>query len=136
MESCTGGLLASTLTDTPGSSAYFKGGLVAYSNEIKIGFGVDAGLIAKHGAISPEVARAMAEAARRRLGTNVGIGITGVAGPDEVEGKPVGTVHIAIDDRGTKKAFSLHLPPRRLEIKRRAALLALVELRKLLLSSE
>ena len=135
MESCTGGLLASTLTDIPGSSVYFKGGLVSYANEVKTDFGVGAEIIAAHGVISPEVADAMAEAARSRFGTDIGIGITGIAGPDEVEGKPVGTVHIAIHLRNVKKVFSFTLPPRRLEVKQRAVFIALVELRRILLAS-
>lgn len=87
MESCSGGLLAATITDTPGSSIYFKGGLVAYSNEAKIAYGVAPQLISDYGAISSEVAQAMAEAARLRFGADIGVGITGVAGPDEMEGK-------------------------------------------------
>ena len=133
MESCTGGLLASTLTDAPGSSAYFKGGLVAYSNEMKSAWGVDAKLIEERGAVSPEVAQAMATAARLRLGADIGIGITGVAGPTEIEGKPAGTVYITIDDGGKSRLISANYPPRRPDVKRRAALAALFELRKTLL---
>ncbi|MCK4723135.1 MAG: CinA family nicotinamide mononucleotide deamidase-related protein, partial [Dehalococcoidia bacterium] len=118
MESCTGGLLASTITDVPGSSNYFKGGLVAYTNEVKIYYGVDAALLESHGAISPEVACAMAEAARHRLGADIGVGITGVAGPDAVEGKPVGTVYIAIDNGKEKRLIRGTYPPLRHEVKR------------------
>jgi len=134
MESCTGGLLASTITDVPGSSNYFKGGLVAYTNEVKIYYGVDAALLERHGAISPEVACAMAEAARHRLGADIGVGITGVAGPDAVEGKPVGTVHIAIDNGKEKNLIRGTYPPLRHEVKRRATYHALFELRRTLLS--
>jgi nicotinamide-nucleotide amidase len=134
MESCTGGLLASTITDIPGSSDYFKGGLVAYTNEVKVAYGVDAALIAQHGAISAEVAGDMAEVARLRLGADIGVGITGVAGPSEVEGKPVGTAHIAIDDgKGKRLIFGVY-PPLRHEVKRRATYHALFELRKTLIS--
>jgi nicotinamide-nucleotide amidase len=133
MESCTGGLLASTITDVPGSSDYFKGGLVAYSAEMKIAFGVDAKLLARKGTIDPEVAAAMARAARLRLKADVGIGITGIAGPAEVEGKPVGTVHIAIDAGKEKSLFSAIYPPRRADVKRRAVVSALFKLRQLLL---
>ena len=132
VESCTGGLLADTLTDVPGSSAYFKGGLVAYSNEAKIAWGVDAELIARHGAVSPEVAEAMATAARLRLAADIGVGITGVAGPDELEGKPAGTVYIGIDDGKTKKAIFGNYPAYRLQVKLRATTAALFELRKAL----
>jgi PncC family amidohydrolase len=85
MESCTGGLLASTITDVPGSSDYFKGGLVAYSAQTKAAFGVDAKLLAQKGTVDPEVAAAMAKAARLKLEADIGIGITGVAGPSEID---------------------------------------------------
>ncbi|MFQ5987662.1 MAG: CinA family protein, partial [Dehalococcoidia bacterium] len=110
------------------------GGLVAYTNEVKISYGVDAALLARHGAISPEVAGAMAEVARLRLGADIGVGITGVAGPTEVEGKPIGTAHIAIDDGKKERLAYGNYPPWRHEVKRRAAHHALFELRKALLS--
>jgi len=134
MESCTGGMLASTITDVPGSSAYFKGGLVTYASQSKVDSGVDSSVIEKYGVISAETALAMASAVRDRFGTDIGIGITGVAGPDEMEGKPAGTVHIGIDCCGVKKGRSLVLAPRRFEFKRRTLLQALVELRKLLIA--
>jgi nicotinamide-nucleotide amidase len=134
MESCTGGLLASKLTDVPGSSAYFKGGFVSYTNELKVELGVDARLIERHGAVSSEVAESMAESARFRLGADIGVGITGVAGPDEQEGKPVGLVYIAICDNTKKKSVEMHFPPRRLEVKRRATVAALFALRRMLVS--
>ncbi|MBM3157017.1 MAG: competence/damage-inducible protein A [Chloroflexi bacterium] len=133
MESCTGGLLASTITDVPGSSDYFKGGLVAYTAEMKIAFDVDAALLARKGTIDPEVAAAMAKTARLRMKADIGIGITGIAGPDAVEGKPVGTVHIAIDAGKRKSSFSATYPPRRADVKRRAVVSALFKLRQLLL---
>ena len=98
MESCTGGLLASTITDVPGSSDYFKGGLVSYATEMKLAWGVSREVVETHGVISAECAREMARVARERLSADMGIGVTGVAGPDEQEGKPAGTVHIALDD--------------------------------------
>lgn len=134
MESCTGGLLANTITDVPGSSRYFKGGVVAYTNEAKVSSGVSAALIARHGAISPEVAGDMARAARERLGADIGVGITGVAGPTEDEGKPMGTVHIATDDGKDQRLIAGHYPQLRHEVKRRAAYHALFELRRTLLS--
>jgi nicotinamide-nucleotide amidase len=97
MESLTGGWLANTITNHPGSSQYFAGGVVSYSNEIKIQMGVPGETIEQFGAISPETARAMAGAVRRLLKTDYGIGVTGVAGPDPQEGKPVGTVYFAIE---------------------------------------
>jgi nicotinamide-nucleotide amidase len=134
MESCTGGLLASTITDVPGSSDYFKGGLVAYSAQTKAAFGVDVKLLAQKGTVDPEVAAAMAKAARLRLDADIGIGVTGVAGPSEIEGKPVGTVHIAIDAGEKKISYSVLYPPRRAEVKRRAVVSALFKLRQLLLN--
>ena len=134
MESCTGGLLASTITDVPGASEYFRGGFVSYQTELKIELGVSAAVIEEFGVISAECARAMARAAREKLEASVGIGITGVAGPDEQEGKPAGTVHIAID--------SIWAPPQttsyvfaqgRTAVKRRAVTTALVMLRQALL---
>ena len=136
MESCTGGLLASIITDVPGSSDYFKGGFIAYTAEMKSSFGVDPELLAKHGTVHPEVAAAMANTARLRLETDIGMGITGVAGPSELEGKPVGSIHIAIDMKKRKDSFSAQFPPRRIEVKRRAVFAALFKLRQFLLDTE
>jgi CDP-diacylglycerol--glycerol-3-phosphate 3-phosphatidyltransferase len=95
-ESCTGGLVSALITDQPGSSAYFKGGVVAYSDDVKREIlGVPAELIAKHGAVSAEVAEAMAEGVRKRLHTDLGVAVTGIAGPDgATESKPLGLTHI------------------------------------------
>jgi nicotinamide-nucleotide amidase len=136
MESCTGGLLASTITDVPGSSNYFKGGLVAYSNQIKELWGVPAELITQHGAVSAEVALAMATAVRQRLGADIGLSTTGVAGPEPLEGKPIGTVFVGVDDGRKGRAVQGNYPPPRLQIKRRATVAALFELRKSLLSQD
>jgi nicotinamide-nucleotide amidase len=97
-ESCTGGLMAARLTERPGSSAYVLGGLVAYSNEAKMQHvGVPAALIERYGAVSPEVARALAGGAAERFGADLGIGITGIAGPDGgTPDKPVGTVCVCV----------------------------------------
>ena len=135
MESCTGGLLSNTITDVPGSSKYFKGGFVTYTNEAKIASGVNPDLIARHGAVSPAVAADMARAARERLQSNIGIGITGVAGPAEMEGKPAGTVFIAIDNQKELKLIEGRYPPLRHQVKRRATYNALFELRRLLLNA-
>lgn len=99
-ESCTGGLLAGRITDVPGSSEYFIEGVVTYSNEAKIRMlGVPTDLIERHGAVSEEVARAMADGVRSLAGTTFGIGITGIAGPGGgSEEKPVGLVYIALAD--------------------------------------
>ncbi|HMJ86432.1 MAG TPA: competence/damage-inducible protein A [Vicinamibacterales bacterium] len=108
-ESCTGGLLASRLTDVPGSSDYVERGVVCYSNRSKTELAdVPAALIAEHGAVSEPVARAMAEGIRSRAGTNIGIGITGIAGPGGgTPEKPVGTVSVAVigDDQTRVRTF-------------------------------
>jgi len=134
MESCTGGLLASTITDVPGSSAYFKGGFVAYTNEMKTSLGVDARLIEKHGAVSREAAEAMAQAARRQIEADIGLAITGVAGPDALEGKSPGLVYIGIADREKVQSVEGRYPPRRIDVKRRAVTHALVILRQELIA--
>ena len=97
-ESCTGGLVAHLVTEVPGSSGYLRGGIVAYSNEVKEReLGVPAAVLAAHGAVSAQVAVAMADGVRDRLGTDLGVGVTGVAGPDGgTEAKPVGLVYIAV----------------------------------------
>ena len=99
-ESCTGGLIANRLTDVPGSSVYFERGLVTYSNESKISMlGVPANIIEKHGAVSEETARLMAEGVRRIAGTALGLSSTGIAGPTGgTKEKPVGTVYVALAD--------------------------------------
>lgn len=103
-ESCTGGLVGKLITDEPGSSAYFLGGVMAYSDEVKRDeLGVPAGLLKRVGAVSSEVAEAMADGARKRFGTDLAAGVTGIAGPDsDGSNKPVGLTYIAIASiRGT-----------------------------------
>ena len=137
MESCTGGLLANTITNVPGSSAYFRGGLVSYATEMKIAWGVDAGVIEQHGVISAECAMAMARAARERIGADVGVGITGVAGPDAQDGKPPGTVHIGLAGAFDEpQSLSYQFAQGREAVKRRAVTTALTLLRRTLLDWE
>ena len=122
-ESCTGGMLASRLVDRPGSSAYVAGGVVAYSNEAKTALlGVPADMIATHGAVSPEVARALADGARARFGADVGVGITGVAGPDGgTEAKPVGYVCVCVTTGdGLVLARDRQLPGGRADVRERS----------------
>jgi PncC family amidohydrolase len=96
-ESLTGGLVAAALTDVPGSSAAFRGGVVAYATELKARvLGVDAGLLKAHGPVYGPVAAAMAQGVRELLGATVGISTTGVAGPGDADGFPAGTVHVAV----------------------------------------
>jgi nicotinamide-nucleotide amidase len=122
-ESCTGGMLASRLVDRAGSSAYVAGGVVAYSNEAKTALlGVPAEMIAEHGAVSPQVARALADGARERFGADVGIGITGVAGPGGgTEAKPVGYVCFCVTTGdGLVISRDPRLPGSRADIRERA----------------
>ena len=96
-ESCTGGLLGHRLTSIPGSSTYFLGGVIAYRNEIKVRIlNVREETLARFGAISAEAAREMAEGVRRIFQADLALAITGVAGPDPEEGKPVGEIYIAL----------------------------------------
>jgi len=97
-ESCTGGMVGALITDQPGSSAYFLGGVIAYSDQVKRDqIGVAAALLKRVGAVSSEVAKAMAEGARSRFGTDLAVGVTGIAGPDsDGSEKPVGLTYIAV----------------------------------------
>jgi nicotinamide-nucleotide amidase len=126
-ESCTGGLLAQRLTSIAGSSSYFLGGVVCYSNELKSAWvDVPAEMIAAKGAVSSEVAAALAEGIRRRVGSTLGVGITGIAGPgggsDE---KPVGTVHVAVSHAGGIKERGARFPGDRESIRWQASQVAL-----------
>jgi nicotinamide-nucleotide amidase len=135
-ESCTGGLMTARLTERAGSSEYVLGGLVVYSNEAKIALaGVDAELIAVHGAVSPEVAEALADGARARLEADVGIGITGIAGPGGgTEEKPVGTVCFSVSaGDGSRITRTVRLPGSRSDIRDRSTTVAMHLLRRLLL---
>jgi nicotinamide-nucleotide amidase len=134
-ESCTAGLMAARLTERPGSSAYFAGGVVAYSNQAKSDLlGVDPALIERHGAVSPEVAVAMTDGALERFAAQVAISITGVAGPGGgTEAKPVGYVcWCAKLSDGTMLARDVRLPGDRAEIRDRSTTVALHLLRRLL----
>jgi PncC family amidohydrolase len=99
-ESCTGGLVAHLITEVPGSSEYFIGGLVTYSNQVKTTLvSVQSDVIDAHGAVSAQVAKAMAEGARQRLAVDVAVAVTGVAGPDGgTVAKPVGLTYVAVAD--------------------------------------
>lgn len=132
-ESCTGGLVTSRLTDVPGSSDYVERSVVAYSNAAKVDtLGVDPALIAEHGAVSDPVALAMAEGVRRLAGVDIGVGITGIAGPGGgSEAKPVGTVSIAIVGPGERQRVRTSVfPGGRTMIKTLAANAAIDGLRR------
>jgi nicotinamide-nucleotide amidase len=134
-ESCTGGLISERLTEVPGSSSYFMEGVVTYSNDAKIrSLGVPAELICAHGAVSAEVAEAMAEGIKRRAETDFGISVTGIAGPGGgTEEKPVGLVFIALADDAHTTHRRLMLPGDRTLIRWRASQAALDLLRRRLL---
>ncbi len=131
-ESCTGGLIAHRITLVPGSSNYFKAGYVVYSNESKTEtLKVDAGLIRQKGAVSLEVAKALAEGASKTGKADVGLSTTGIAGPSGgSKDKPVGLVYIGIADDQTSQAFEFHFPGNRETIKKRASQAALDLLRR------
>jgi nicotinamide-nucleotide amidase len=131
-ESCTGGLVAERLTILPGSSSYFLGGVVCYSNETKTAWvDVPAELIEAKGAVSSEVALALAEGIRRRSGAKLGLGITGIAGPGGGSAeKPVGTVHIALADGSGAKERGFRFPGDRERIRLQASQVALDMVRR------
>ena len=139
-ESCTGGLLMARLTDPPGASDYVLGAIVAYANEIKSALaGVDPPLIERHGAVSTEVAQALADGARTQLGAAVGVGITGIAGPSGgTPEKPVGLVcfSVAGPADGTHLTRSLTLPGGRADIRDRATTVAMHLIRRALLGTD
>ena len=132
MESVTGGLLANSISEVPESSSYFKGGVVAFSKESMLAHGVPADTLERFGEASQETANAMAIAARESSGADFGIGVAGVIGPGQQEGKAPGQIYIAIAAEQELREFQLRVPPRRLVIKRRAANTALTELRKMI----
>ncbi|HEV3033170.1 MAG TPA: competence/damage-inducible protein A [Solirubrobacteraceae bacterium] len=138
-ESCTGGLLAARLTELAGASDYFNGGLVVYSNDAKVSqAGVPRELIDAHGAVSAEVARALAVGARARLGAEVGVGITGVAGPGGgTEEKPVGLVWLSVTLDGGSEPMtrSVNLPGGRADVRDRATTIAMHLVRRALSAS-
>jgi nicotinamide-nucleotide amidase len=138
-ESCTGGLVAERLTRVAGSSDYFRGGLVVYSNEAKVRLaGVSPAILAEHGAVSLEVASALAEGALERFASDTAIGITGIAGPGgATPGKPVGTVCFALASRSVRSLGSqrlqLRLPGDRARVRSASSQVALDMLRRFLL---
>ena len=136
-ESCTSGLLASRLTDVPGSSQYFKGGSVCYSNELKINdIGVDKDLIERYGAVSEEVAESLAKNIAKKNNTDIGIGITGIAGPGGgTEKKPVGLVFVGIFYKNNLYIKRYNLTPDRITNRELTVTLCLNEIRKILRNS-
>lgn len=118
-ESLTAGLLAAAIADTPGASVVLRGGVVAYAADLKVALlGVDPQLVAEAGTVDPRVAVAMAEGVRERLGATWGLSTTGVAGPGPAEGKPEGTVHIAVSGPAGTVTRALRLHGGRAQIRR------------------
>lgn len=131
-ESCAGGLISNLITDIPGSSSYFRGAVVAYSNEAKVGLlKVPKKFIEKDGAVSERTAAAMARGARRIFSSDLALSVTGIAGPSGGSpAKPVGIAYIAVSSRNGVKARKVNFSGSRLALKRRfaeAALKMLVE---------
>ena len=137
-ESCTGGLTASLITDIPGASEIFKEGFIVYSNEAKVKeLGVPENIIAKHGAVSPETAEAMARGLKKKTGADITIGITGIAGPDgAVPGKPVGLVYIAVLYKDKLQIRKINYDRGRIKNKEYAARAALNEVRLAIMGTE
>lgn len=128
MESCTGGMVGAALTETPGSSAYFLGGAITYSDVMKTQAGVPAETLREHGAVSEETARAMAEAARRTFGADCGVSVTGVAGPGDQDGVKAGTVFIGVATPDAATVSRHEFPSRRPLVRNRAVTAALLQL--------
>lgn len=126
-ESCTGGLIGHLITGIPGASTWYLGGVVAYANEVKAGLlGVPGSLFVEHGAVSEPVARAMAEGVRSALGVDLGVSVTGIAGPGgATPAKPVGLTWVAVAGRAGTEARRSVGPGGRDENKRAAAIAAL-----------
>jgi nicotinamide-nucleotide amidase len=136
-ESCTGGMVAQRLTSVPGSSRVFLGGVVAYADEVKAAeLGVPQEVLERHGAVSAETAAAMAAGARERLGADVAVSVTGIAGPDGgSEEKPVGLVYLHAESPSGSRSVDFVFPGDREGIRRRAAVTALHLVRRLLTQS-
>ncbi len=136
MESATGGAIADAITSVPGASDYFIGSLVTYATQAKIDLGVPADTVYAHGVISPQTAEAMARAARERLGADIGISVTGIAGTTDVEGQPPGTMHLALADATSVRTHSYSYYQGRDAAKRRAVTEALSLLRTYLVGGD
>ncbi len=132
MESVSGGFLANTITEAPNSSQWYRGGNVAFTADAMVAAGVSSDVLETHGVVSQQAANAMALVAQGSTAADFGIGLTGVLGPEELEGHRPGTIHIAIAYGDDVREFPLRTPPRRLVIKRRSCNTALTELRKLI----
>jgi len=128
-ESCTGGLLSAAFTSVPGASAVFEGSIVSYANRIKEAFlGVDPAILTTHGAVSEPCAKAMAEGVKRQIGADIGVSITGIAGPDGgTPQKPVGTVYIGVSYAGGTMAKRFQFEGNREQVRHESVMQALYE---------
>ena len=132
IEMCTGGALTNSITDVPESVSYFKGGTVAYDEASLQTYGVPADVMKQNGVVSQQSANAMADTVRRNLNADLGVAVTGVPGPGEFEGKPLGLAYICVTNGEQAREMEMRLPPRRVTIKRRVPNQALIELRRLI----
>lgn len=137
-ESCTGGMIAARVTDIAGCSAWFRGGVVAYSNDVKMAvLGVPAPLLARCGAVSEQVGQAMAEEARKVLGSDLALAVTGIAGPEGgTTEKPVGTVYLALADQDGCEVVRCQFDGDRAAIRQQTVEMGLLMLKKRLMLSE
>ena len=132
MESVSGGFLANTITEAPNSNRWYRGGNVTFTAAAMVAAGVSSDVLETYGVVSQQTANAMALVAQGSTAADFGVGLTGVLGPQEMEGHRPGTIHIAIAHGDDVREFPLRTPPRRLVIKRRSCNTALTELRKLI----
>ena len=132
MEMCTGGALTNAITNVPNSINYFKGGIVAYDGAALIASGVPTSGMDQHGVVSQHTANTMADTIRRNLNADLGVAVTGVPGPGEFEGKPLGLAYISVTNGQQTREMEMRLPPRQVTIKRRVPNQALIELRRLI----
>ena len=132
MEMCTGGALTNAITNVSNSISYFKGGIVAYDGAALSASGVPTIGMEQYGVVSQQTANAMAETVRQSLNADIGVAVTGVPGPGEFEGKPLGLAYISATNGQRTREMEMRLPPRQVTIKRRVPNQALIELRRLI----
>ena len=132
MEMCTGGALTNAITNVSNSISYLKGGIVAFDGKGLSASGVPVADLNQHGVVSQQTANIMAETVRRNLNSDLGLAVTGVPGPGEFEGKPLGLAYIAVTNGEKNREMEMRLPPRQVTIKRRVPNQALIELRRLI----
>ena len=132
MEMCTGGALTNAITNVPNSIRYFKGGIIAHEDTTLSATGVPKAEMERYGVVSQHTANTMADTVRRNLNADLGVAVTGVPGPGEFEGKPMGLAYISVTNGHQTRELEMRLPPRQVTIKRRVPNQALIELRRLI----